>query len=264
MWEPVGPLPAAVYWRRRCSAAVATVAVLGLLTWTGRSASPPARRHHHPRGQPRRSLRSPARRPAPGVSPDTDVTAGGGVRAGEQPGSAVARGARRRPRRTARGRGRAPATRRHAPRAPLPARRRSRCPPTGPVPCADDMIGVAAEIDPGRAPGRASADAAAGRDQHQRAAVRARPRLGPPGDRGLEPGRADGSGRATTASTAPPPTCARWCPGQPVAFAVAWAGRTSAPGCARRPRPWCRPATTGCMSRVDDVISGPTEFRRLP
>ena len=70
MWEPVGPLPAADL----LEAALVGRGDHGCPARRARLDGERARRrrlgHHHPRGQPRRSLRSPARRPAPGVAPD--------------------------------------------------------------------------------------------------------------------------------------------------------------------------------------------------
>jgi hypothetical protein len=51
-------------------------------------------------------------------------------------------------------------------------------------------------------------------------------------------------------------------PGQPVAFAVRWAGRTSTPGCAAV-RTVVPPGPYRVMTRVDDAISTATPFVRL-
>jgi hypothetical protein len=50
-------------------------------------------------------------------------------------------------------------------------------------------------------------------------------------------------------------------PGQPVAFAVTWAGRTSSPGCAST-RTVVPAGGYRVMTRVDDLISDPTPFER--
>ena len=117
-------------------------------------------------------------------------------------------------------------------------------PATGPVPCSDDMIGVAAEIDP--------AEHRIGQRPTLRLVVTNISKQ--PCVRDLDPARqeivvwsGDGdrlwsSNDCGNGSTADLRTLV---PGQPVAFAVAWAGRTSSPGCAASPRPSCRPATTG-------------------
>ena len=243
MWEPVGPLPAAVYWRRRCSAALATVAVLGLLTWSrrrprrpGSGAPPPARP-----AAPQSPLPSPP--PRPRRQPrHLRQRRGRGPRRSRS-GAAAPRPTRDRRRPAA-----ATAERLQpddSPRASLPAPPPIPVPATGPVPCSDDMIGVAAEIDPAEHRVGPAADAAAGRDQHQRAALRARPRPGPPGDRGLEPGRG--------------PALVEQRLRQRLRGRSAHAGARAAGGVrgglgrphlgARlrgHPRASCRPATTGC------------------
>jgi hypothetical protein len=52
-------------------------------------------------------------------------------------------------------------------------------------------------------------------------------------------------------------------PGQPVVYSVRWSGRTSAPGCPAD-RTVVLAGSYQVMTRVDDVISAPTPFRRLP
>jgi hypothetical protein len=52
-------------------------------------------------------------------------------------------------------------------------------------------------------------------------------------------------------------------PGEPVASSVRWAGRTSEPGCPAR-RATVPAGEYRLLSRVDDVISGPTQFVRVP
>jgi hypothetical protein len=52
-------------------------------------------------------------------------------------------------------------------------------------------------------------------------------------------------------------------PGEPVAFSVRWAGRTSAPGCPAR-RETVPAGEYRLLTRVDDVISPPTQFVRVP
>jgi hypothetical protein len=52
-------------------------------------------------------------------------------------------------------------------------------------------------------------------------------------------------------------------PGQPVAFSVRWVGRTSAPGCPAE-RETVPAGEYRVLSRVDDVISPPTQFVRVP
>jgi hypothetical protein len=260
MWEPVGPLPAAIYWRRRCTAAVATLAVLGLLTWsvvngapawettTTRAASRAAVSAPQPTAPPPASAPTPASTPGAGSPvgglPDPPVAAGPTSSA---PATGVAE--RLQPDDTPR------ASRLAPPPIPVPS--------TGPVPCADDMIGVAAEIDPA---------------EHR---VGQRPTLRlvvtniseQPCVRDLDPERqeivvwsGDGKDRlwssndCVNGSTADLRTLV---PGQPVAFAVAWAGRSSVPGCTGA-RDVVPAGSYRVMSRVDGVISAPTGFQRLP
>jgi hypothetical protein len=52
-------------------------------------------------------------------------------------------------------------------------------------------------------------------------------------------------------------------PGEPVTFSVRWAGRTSAPGCPAR-RETVPVGEYRLLTRVDDVISPPTQFLRTP
>jgi len=52
-------------------------------------------------------------------------------------------------------------------------------------------------------------------------------------------------------------------PGQPVVFAVTWAGLTSAPGCAQ-PRLPVPAGAYRVVSRLDDDVSAPVTFRLTP
>ena len=258
MWEPVGPLPAAVYWRRRAVAAMSTLAVVGLLTWslagvvparetTTRAASRAAVSAPQPTAPPPASTPTAASTPGAGT-PQGDPTdpAAGSAAASPAPAAAAER---RQPDDTPR------ASRPAPPPIPVPA--------TGPVPCSDDMIGVAAEIDP----------------LEHRLGQRPTLRLvvtnvsEQPCVRDLDSERqeivvwsGDGKDRlwssndCVNGSTADLRTLV---PGQPVAFAVAWAGRTSAPGCTGT-RSVVPAGQYRVMSRVDGVISPPTEFQRLP
>jgi hypothetical protein len=262
MWEPVGPLPAAIYWRRRCSAALVGAAVLGLLVWTAfsiaapawetttRAASRVAVSAPQPTAPPPASAPTPASTPGagtpPGAAPDQDVAAtpaSGSDRSGD------ATAERLQPDDT--------------PRASLPAPPPIPVPATGPVPCSDDMIGVAAEIDP---------------DEHR---IGQRPTLRlvvtnvseQPCVRDLDSARqeivvwsGDGRDRLWSSNDCVNGSAAdlrTLVPGQPVAFAVAWAGRTSVPGCAGG-RTVVPAGNYRVMSRVDGVISAATNFQRLP
>ncbi len=259
MWEPVGPLPATVYWRRRCSAALATVAVLGLLTWTAvsvatpetttRAASRAAVSAPQPAAPPPVPAATPTSPPgagsAPGSSP-ASVTAEPGQPAPGQPADA---GERLRPDDSPRA-------------AALPAPPPIPVPTAAPVPCSDDMLAVSAEITPG---------------QHQ---VGQRPTLRlvvtnvskQPCVRDLDSARQEivvwsPDGQRLWSSNdcvnGSAPDRRTLVPAQPVAFAVVWAGRTSTPGCggARTVLP---AGDYQLRTRVDDVTSGPADFRRLP
>ncbi|GAA5122186.1 DUF4232 domain-containing protein [Pseudonocardia adelaidensis] len=77
---------------------------------------------------------------------------------------------------------------------------------------------------------------------------------------------ADGSRRlwssndCSSAKGADPRTLA---PGEPVASTVRWAGRTSEPGCPAK-REMVPAGEYRLLTRVDDVISPPTQFVRVP
>jgi hypothetical protein len=258
MWEPVGPLPAAVYWRRRAVAAMSTVAIVGLLTWslagvvparetTTRAASRAAVSAPQPTAPPPASTPTPASTPGAGT-PQGDPTNPAAGSADVSPAPATA-SERLQPDDTPR------ASRPAPPPIPVPA--------TGPVPCSDDMIGVAAEIDP--------AEHRLGQRPTLRLVVTNVSEQ--PCVRDLDSERqeivvwsGDGKDRlwssndCVNGSTADLRTLV---PGQPVAFAVAWAGRTSAPGCTGT-RSVVPAGQYRVMSRVDGVISPPTEFQRLP
>jgi hypothetical protein len=251
MWEPVGPLPATIYWKRRLTAASTAIAVLGLLVWTivsittstqdtsSRAASRAAVTAPQPTNPPPASSATPTQ-PTPGTG---DQPVGSPRQAG---GSATAE--RLSPD--------------ESPRSALPAPPPIQVPSTGPVPCTDSMIGVTAEIDPA---------------QHR---VGQRPTLrlvvtnisDQPCVRDLDSARQEivvwsldgerlwSSNDCVNGSTVDLRTLV---PGQPVAFAVSWAGRTSAPGCVRQ-RTVVPAGRYHILSRVDNVVSASTHFERLP
>jgi len=149
------------------------------------------------------------------------------------------------------------------PRAPVPAPPSVPVPATGPVPCTNEMISVAAEID---------------EPEHR---VGERPTLRlvvvnigeQPCVRDLDGARqeivvwsGDGAQRLWSSNDCVNPTTVdtrTLAPGQPVAFAVRWAGRTSTPGCAEE-RTEVPAGAYRVLTRVDDVISGPAPFLRNP
>lgn len=250
VWKPVGPLPASVYWRRRCLAAVTAVAMLLALAWTGAVLIAP-------------DDQGPRDAASAGLSGVEPAAAASTVR---EPGAApaVADGTR-----TA-----ADATDPTGmtseriqpdgkPRATSPLPAPHPVPPTGPVPCTNEMLGVTAEID---AP------------EHR---VGERPVLrlvienvaDEPCVRDLDSQRQeivvwseDLSERLWSSNdcvNAPSTDLRTLVPGQPVAFSVRWAGRTTTPGCAEE-RTVVPAGSYQVMTRLDDVISPPTPFQRLP
>ena len=149
------------------------------------------------------------------------------------------------------------------PRAAVPVPPSVPVPPTGPVPCTNEMISVGAEID---------------QPEHR---VGERPTLRlvvvniseQPCVRDLDGARqeivvwsGDGVDRLWSSNDCVNPTTVdlrTLIPGQPVAFAVRWAGRTSTPGCAEE-RTEVPAGAYRVLTRVDDVISGPAPFLRNP
>src|SRR6476661_2053804 len=75
MWEPVGPLPAAVYWRRRGVAAVAALALVLLTAW-GVAAVWATPQESTP------TTRTALSNPQPGVDGGTPIAAGAAGAAG--------------------------------------------------------------------------------------------------------------------------------------------------------------------------------------
>lgn len=53
-------------------------------------------------------------------------------------------------------------------------------------------------------------------------------------------------------------------PNQPLGFQVTWAGRTTTPECEQKAKTVVPAGSYNVMTRVDDVSSPPTPFRRLP
>jgi hypothetical protein len=238
VWEPVGPLPASVYWRRRWVAIASVLGVLVLLVWfvgapltdSGSTARPASRA----------ALSAPQPAPPSPIAPAAaqQGAEGQGVAApstGPTPGPTP---------------------------EPTPApTAEATASPREPVPCTNEMLGVAAQAD---------------RPQH-RVGERLPLRLvvtntsDQPCVRDLDLARAeivvwsgDGGQRlwsSNDCSNASGPDMRTLAPGQPVVFSVEWTGRTSTPGCAD-PRTVVPPGAYRVMTRVDDVISAPTPFLR--
>jgi hypothetical protein len=291
MWEPVGPLPAAVYWRRRGVAVAAALALALPATWWVATATATPQESTP---TTRAALANPQLRPdggevsiaggAAGVDPTEAASAGApatsvlaGGAAGPVPDTAT------RPVPTSQVVATAAIGTFHpesaAPTAPpgatseelqpdltprpAPVATPVAVPPTGPVPCTNAMTGVAAEID---------------RPTHE---VGERPVLRlvvtntspQPCVRDLDASRQEivvwsGDGKVRLWSSndcgnAGSPDLRTLIPGQPVAFAVTWAGRTSAPGCAAA-RTVVPAGSYRLLTRLDDDISAPTPFQLTP
>jgi hypothetical protein len=136
-------------------------------------------------------------------------------------------------------------------------------PPIDPVPCTNEMLAVRAEVD--------GAEHRVGQRTSLRLVVTNRSKK--PCVRDLDPVRqeivvwsADGSRRlwsSNDCSSAKRPDLRTLVPGEPLAFSVQWAGRTSAPGCPAR-RETVPAGEYRLLTRVDDVVSPPTQFVRIP
>jgi len=204
MWEPVGPLPAAIYWRRRSLAVAAVAAVIAVVLGGAMIGD------------------GPALDDVPAPEPVAQAQDG--------PAEPVV--------------------------APPVAE------PSAPT-CTNDMIDVAAEID--------RSEHRVGQQPVLRLVVTnvtAQPCL-----RDLDPARQEivvwgqdlttrlwSSNDCGNPSTPDPRTLQ---PNQPLGFRVPWTGRTTTPGCGQE-RTIVPPGSYQVTTRVDDAISEPRPFRRLP
>jgi hypothetical protein len=149
------------------------------------------------------------------------------------------------------------------PTPPPPTPSTTPSPPSPPSPCTNDMIAVGAEV--------VGPEHRVGERMVLRLVVTnssAQPCV-----RDLDPVRqeivvwsADGSQRlwsSNDCSSAKGADLRTLAPGEPLAFTVRWAGRTSAPGCPER-RDTVPAGEYRLLTRVDDVISPPTQFVRTP
>jgi hypothetical protein len=261
VWEPTGPLPAAVYWRRRWVAVGSAVVVVVLLAWAiaALTSSPDESDTARPSSRaavsaPQEASPPPAAPPSAALLPATSP-ASAQLTTATQPGAA----------------GSTPPTPSSTPESgsatptptssPVPST--TQAPPADPVACTDKMIAVRAEVDgpEHRVGERASLRLVVTNSSDQ------------PCVRDLDPGRqeivvwsADGSERlwsSNDCSSAKGADLRTLAPGEPVSFSVRWAGRTSAPGCPER-REVVPPGEYRLLTRVDDVISPPTQFVRSP
>jgi hypothetical protein len=293
MWEPYGPLPASVYWRRRAAAAVVAVVIVLIGTWASAALAAPSDESNRSDsrlnpaaaiadGLPSTTQAAPSTsatmsagaEPTTGAVtptlgwalpttggplPPTAAAAGDGVPAGAQttlegvPDPAPGVGTPPLPATSEQLR--ADETPRPAPVAiPVPV------PPTGPVPCTNAMIAVTAEIDqPVHTVG-----------QHPVFRLVITDTSAQPCVRDLDPSRQEivvwsGDGKirlwsSNDCGNSGRPDLRTLVPGQPVVFAVTWAGRTSTPGCAL-PRAVVQAGAYRLVSRLDGATSPATPFR---
>ena len=291
MWEPVGPLPAAVYWRRRWVALASVLALSGLLAAGVGGHTPvekpvpvpaPAAVRATAEGRPDSSAAapripstfaggggfttptasypsslypsSPASASRGPVSPTSTAPGPTVAQASPDPFTAASvpeSGS------TSSERIRPDDT----PRPPVAAQSPVPVPRTGPVPCTNPMLAAAAEVDPA---------------VHK---VGSHPVLrlvltnisGQPCVRDLDASRqeivvwsGDGADRLWSSNDClnnPTTDLRTLVPGRPVAFSVTWGGRTTTPGCAQ-PRTVVPAGSYRLMVRLDDLISPPTPFLR--
>ncbi|MFP5071769.1 hypothetical protein ACLFMI_19170 [Pseudonocardia nantongensis] len=256
MMDPVGPLPASVYWRRRAAAVGAALLALFVLLWlttwlllpSGSDAPTDPTANVEPDPTPRAA--APVS-PTPGVPP-TPLPAP--APSGAPPGPAV--GASTGP--AAPNAGPVDETVRpdDTPRPSVEVPPAAPSPPTGPVPCADDMIELRAETGQPAYP------------------AGARPELrlvvtnvsGQPCVRDLDGAEqeiavwsGDGADRLWSSNDCVNPASEdlrTLVPGQPVAFAVTWSGLGSEPGC-RAERDRVPAGGYRVLARLGDVVSDP-------
>lgn len=282
MWEPVGPLPASVYWRRRWLAVASTVVAVLLVVWSvtaflGGSREPGSTATRTAETAVLNAPQQAPPSPAPvstGPTAPTDPAATAppsqstSSLSAPQPATPSIPGAEGSPPAVASAEG-TPATTSEeirpdeTPRRPVPAATPVPVPSTGPVPCTNAMLTVGSEID---------------RPQHR---VGEKPVLrlvitntrSQPCVRDLDSAKQEivvwnsdqtakiwSSNDCSNASSTDLRTLV---PGQPVAFAVTWAGRTSTPGCAQ-PRTVVPAGSYRVLTRLDDIISPPTLFTITP
>lgn len=269
MWEPVGPLPLTVYQRRRRMAAAAVSAATLLVVLAGAlllapeptvSATRTAGSSASSGGAPGDLTRAGGSPVAGSGLPAGFTTPGGTGTAGPQTsapggipvlatGSPTSTPERLRPDTT--------------PRPSVPVPSPVQVPATGPVPCANGMIKVTAEID---TPDHRVGD----RPVLRLAITDVSPQ---PCVRDLDAARQEivvwsGDGRTRLWSSNDcgnpgAPDLRTLVPQQPVVSAVTWAGRTSTPGCAA-PRTVVPAGAYRVLSRLDDIISAPTPFLLNP
>jgi hypothetical protein len=256
----MGPLPAAVYWRRRWVAVGSAVAVIVLLGWMIAALAGAPREPETARPASHAAVSAPQEASPPPAAPptaallSTTLPATAQLTTATQPGAAGSTPP-------------TPSTPEPESATPTPTSSpvpsTTQAPPAEPVQCTNEMIDVRAEVD----------------GPEHRVGERMVLRLvvtnssDEPCLRDLDPVRqeivvwsADGSERlwsSNDCSSAKGADLRTLAPGEPVSFSVRWAGRTSAPGCPER-RDTVPPGEYRLLTRVDDVISRPTQFVRNP
>lgn len=282
MWEPVGPLPASVYRRRRWFAVASTVVAVLLAIWslaallgprepditatrTANTAVLNAPQPTPPSSAPVSTGPTAPTDPAAMSPPSPPTSPSPSAQAPSKPGPEGSPS----PVPSVTTPGGAPATTSEelrsdeTPRRSVPAATPVPVPSTGPVPCTDAMLTAGSEID---------------RPQHK---VGDKPLLrlvitnisSQPCVRDLDSAKQEivvwnsgqtaklwSSNDCTNAASTDLRTLV---PGQPVAFAVTWAGRTSTPGCAE-PRTVVPAGNYRVLTRLDDIVSPPTPFTITP
>ena len=282
MWEPVGPLPAAVYWRRRWVALASVLTFAGLAAVAAGGGAPTDDRTPTPTPAAVRSTVDSRPTVPPGIPAPTSA----GSLAPLVVDTPPARGAVGPPAVESTAPVVLPASAEGSPSSPLtgaavPSTTSERLRPddtprptvaaqppvpvprTGPVPCINSMLTTGAEIDPA---------------VHK---VGSRPVLrlvitnvsGQPCVRDLDAARqeivvwsGDGATRLWSSNDCvnnPTVDLRTLVPGRPVAFALTWGERTTTPGCAQA-RDVVPAGTYRLMVRLDDLISPPTPFLRTP
>ncbi|GAA4535758.1 hypothetical protein [Pseudonocardia xishanensis] len=279
MWEPVGPLPAHVYWKRRWLALAGVIGMFMVIGFSVAALTAPSS-DLGPQEEPttqaahRSELSASAAADPTGTDPTTtdptttdptttDPTATStsgatpllsatGVPAGTGPlveGAPETTDESKRPDDT--------------PRAAVPVPPTESAPATGPPVCTNDMIDVGAEID---APQHTVGD----RPELRLVVVNVSPQACVRDldgalqeivvwDRAIQ-NRLWSSNDCVNPSTQDLRTLV---PGQPVAFAVTWSGLSSNPGCTA-PRTRLPAGEYTLLTRVADRISGPTPFTLVP
>jgi hypothetical protein len=291
MWEPVGPLPAGVYWRRRWVAIASTLGTVVVISWLVATLPTPDRavpleaalaaatQSTDPSAPP---VTGQPTEPSPGSAatalvfapPPADPLAVAPLPATPAPPPSAAPV----PAPTMTGRyGVGPGGRagrltepvatesllpEETPHRTGPASAPIALPPAGPAACPDAALAVTTEVDP----------------QVHRVAQNVVLRLvvtnvsAHPCLRDLDAARqeivvwgVDGARlwSSNDCSRAAEPDLRTLVPGQPAVFAVTWAGRTSAPGCAGV-RTAVPVGSYNVITRVDDVISPPVPIVRSP